>query len=453
MDKRMLFGPIALLSMLSGAAVAQAVGLNPDHPDRYVVQRGDTLWDISGRFLQEPWLWPEIWEANPQIQNPHLIYPGDEVLLSFRDGRPVLSVRRNGRPTVKMSPTIRVLPLDAGAIPTIPVDAIRQFLSRPRVVSESELDAAPYVVSLGKEHLIGGNGSRIYARGLGDNAAPQYTLVRPGGEYVDYETGEVLGYEATYIGDAALEKPGDTATLVLTNTAREVLAGDRMIPIAQEEVDARLLPSVPDHDVSGHIISVVDGVTQIGQYQVVVLDRGLQDGLEPGHVLGVYQSGVIVKDRWAHRPKQREAAIELDPEKQGGIDGFSKAADDVVTEVEGILTIEEPHSPFSYEGPPAVSGAPDEPEEEKDVAGQFFKDPVQAPFASLRALFEALSTAGPLAWFNYHGLGEAPEATPVVLPQERAGTVLVFRSFDRVSYALVMDASRAIHIDDAVTNP
>lgn len=135
-------------ALMPAVATADSVTLKANYPDRYIVQKGDTLWDISGRFLNEPWLWPQVWEANPQIENPHLIYPGDEITLRYRDGRPVVMVgRRVPSGTVRLSPQVRALELDT-AIPTIPIDIIQQFLSRPRVVTESQIDDAPYIVSV-----------------------------------------------------------------------------------------------------------------------------------------------------------------------------------------------------------------------------------------------------------------------------------------------------------------
>ncbi len=333
---------VLVAALIPLVAAAETIELKPDHPDRYVVQKGDTLWDISAKFLKEPWLWPEIWEVNPQIENPHLIYPGDEVFLRFVEGRPVVTVRR-GVGTMKLSPGIRVSEIDT-AIPTIPIDIIQQFLSRPRLVTEREIDAAPYVVSVGREALIGKPGKKIYARGLNGADTLRYTIYRKGQRYVDPDRGnEVLGFEAIHIGDAVLEASGDPATLMVIGTKRELLVGDRLFPILDEEIDASFMPRAPAEDISGRIISVFDGVSQIGQFQVVVLNLGREDGIERGHVMAVYQLGETIKD--------------------------------------------------------------------------------------------------PFAWGR------------VKLPDERAGTIMVFRLFDRVSYALVMEATRPMHVLDMVTKP
>jgi len=388
-----------LLLALAGAlfsTVALAQAVRSDRPDVYVVKRGDTLWDISARFLNEPWLWPEIWEANPQIHNPHLIFPGDEISLVYVDGRPRLHVRRGPRPVVKASPRVRVSRRGRRPIPTIPIDAIAQFLARPRVVDEGSLERAPYVLSVGKEHLVAGSGFRIYARGKGLNDARRYAVFRQGAEYVDPDTGDVLGREAKHLGDAVLERTGDPATLRLIRTEREVLAGDRLLPVDEERFNQNFLPVPPPRPVAGSVIEVVDGVTQIGQYQIVVLNIGHRAGLEIGHVLAVWQKGGKVIDEYRSgerlentRLPKSEPVIETDPKRQGGIDGFSMAADGVV-----------------------------------------------------RAIQRSIGSAFRL-----------PRKVEVDLPEERAGTVLVFRVFDRISYALVMAATRAMHIRDSVRNP
>ena len=184
------------------------------HPDRYVVVKGDTLWDISERFLDNPWLWPEVWHVNPQIENPHLIYPGDIITLVYIDGKPQLRIQR-GKGTFKLSPQARVERLDK-AIPTIPVDAIQQFLSQPLVADQSTLMDAAYVVSSADEHLIVGMGDRIYVRGIAEEDGNRHHIFRPGGPYVDPETKEILGYEAMYLGDGTVDKFGDPSTLTLT---------------------------------------------------------------------------------------------------------------------------------------------------------------------------------------------------------------------------------------------
>ncbi len=308
-----IFKSLALALALAATAVyADQVVLKDGHPDRHVVVKGDTLWDISERFLNSPWLWPEVWYVNPQIENPHLIYPGDIITLVYMDGVPQLRVER-GKGTFKLSPQARAERLDK-AIPTIPLDAIKQFLSQPLVADQSTLDDAAYVVSSAGEHLIVGRGDRIYVRGISEDDGNRHHVFRPGGPYVDPDTREVLGYEAMYLGDGSVEKFGDPSTLELTRTTREINIGDRVMPMTREDVFAYFTPHSPDEEVDGTIISVVDGVSQIGQYQIVVLNRGTREGIDVGTVFEVYQTGELVADQVS---KERNAAVKLPDEKAG----------------------------------------------------------------------------------------------------------------------------------------
>lgn len=275
-------------------AMAADVVLNPNHPQQHVVVPGDTLWDISGKFLMFPWNWPDIWYVNPQIENPHLIYPGDVISLVYRDGRPVLELTR-GIKTYKMSPEVREIVLET-AIPTIPLSAIKPFLSRPRVVGEETLSNAPYIVSSADERLISGAGDRVFARGIDEDQGKHYSLFRGGDPYLDPETAEVLGYEAIYTGDAWVTTTGDPATVDIRESTREVRIGDRMLPVIEDDYEMNFIPRLPDEPQQGQIISVFDGVTQVGQYQIVVINRGTREGVEVGHVLMVLAKGKVIED-------------------------------------------------------------------------------------------------------------------------------------------------------------
>lgn len=388
MAKKILLG--IFCALISWSVAAETVELNPDHPQSYVVQKGDTLWGISGRFLRKPWLWPEIWAVNPQIENPHLIFPGDVVTLVYRDGRPVLEVTR-GR-EVRLSPEVRAYPRD-DAIQPIPLDAIRQFLTRPRVVSAEELDRAPYVVSSFEEHLIAGTGNRVYVRGAIDEEQLRYVVYRKGEPYYDDPAGgasALLGYEALHVADAILQRTGDPSTFLITTAYREVLVGDRLLPDT-EEVIAEFFPHAPDRPLKGSIVSVIDGFSQIGQLQVVVLNLGQQDGLQPGHVMAIFQTGKVVRDTIApSMPDYKGDRIEFQHEDASPVDSaFSNIFNDV-----------------------------------KDT-------------------WRAFARKG----------GAGQSGVPVELPEERIGELMVFRTFDRVSYALVMNLTRPVHVRDAVANP
>ncbi|MFT5134066.1 MAG: LysM repeat protein [Gammaproteobacteria bacterium] len=288
---------------------AEEIKLNADQPETYIVQKGDTLWDISSKFLQEPWRWPEIWQANPQVADPHLIYPGDVISLTYVDGAPVLSVnrdgnigkqssRRSGR-TVKLSPEVRSNAHDE-AIPSIPIDVIEQFLVRPLVVTETEMDDWPYIVSNYDNHLIAGNGNKVYIQGLsGTSLGERFSVYRKGAAYQSGKGNarRTLGYEALHVADAVLQKNGNPATAVIIESTREVLVGDRLIAQSATDINTDFIPRSPSSSVNGSVISVIDGVSEIGQYQVVVLDIGKSDGIEIGNVVGIFQSGKVISDK------------------------------------------------------------------------------------------------------------------------------------------------------------
>lgn len=314
-----------------------AVPLAPGAPERYTVVPGDTLWDISKRFLRDPWYWPEIWQVNPQIENPHLIYPGDVISLVYVDGRPQLRLERGesvattslppGVGTERMSPRVRVEPLGQ-AITTIPYDVIAPFLSRPTVLSREEATRAPHIVALRGDHLVGGRGQAVYARG--EDELPygaNYALYHIGEPYRDPDDNDVIGYEAIYVGQGQVVREGDPATLTLTETRREALAGDRLLPL---EVDTPLnfYPSAPSVDVEGRIVAVVDGLSRIGQYHIVVLNRGAKDGLAQGHVLEVFQAGKVVKDRFNTVRWPGAGRVEL-PEEPAGLVMVFRVLDEI----------------------------------------------------------------------------------------------------------------------------
>jgi len=288
-----------LMLMLSGSNLGAAPpALVPGHPESYQVQTGDTLWDISGRFLQQPWRWREIWQANPQINNPDLIYPGDVIALSYVDGQPRLSVERSpsaGR-TVKLSPGIRREALPS-AIPAIPISAVRQFLSPQMVEDVEELQKAPYIVDFADEHIAGGSNDRIWARAIEAPESTPFVVVREGKPYKDPDTGEILGHEATYIGKAILERPGDPAVLRLDRTRLEAQLGDKLVPDTYGFILEAFHPKPPSRPVQGRIISVLNGLSQIGQYHTVVINLGQREGIEAGDVFTVHQGGGSARDR------------------------------------------------------------------------------------------------------------------------------------------------------------
>lgn len=276
--------------------ISEAVPLADGHPDQYTVKEGDTLWDIAAVFLRDPWYWPEVWFVNLQVENPHLIYPGDVLSLVNMDGRQ--RIVNSPVSAYRLSPQARATPLDE-AVDSIPYEQISAFLSKGMVLEQSQIKRLAYILDVRGEHLIGAAGNEIYVRG--GEAAPtgtRYSVVHVGDELVDPDDGKVVGFQGIYVGEGALSRGGDPSTVALSDTTREALSGDRLVP---ESVDIPLnfFPKAPDISVDGRIISVIGGVSLIGQYQVVVMNRGARNGLAPGDVLTVFQDGAVVKDRVA----------------------------------------------------------------------------------------------------------------------------------------------------------
>ena len=295
------FSVFLLLAALlfSGWGYAQ-VALKDNLPETYTVKKGDTLWGISGMYLEQPWLWPELWDVNPQIDNPHLIYPGDVLYLVWVDGQPRLRLKR-GR-NVKLAPNMRVSQLDL-AIPIIPLDEIGAFLLRHRILAASELNDSAYVVAGDQGHLISAPGDHIYGRGPFQASERAYGIFRPGEVYRDPITNEDLGHQAQDIGNAQLlsSAKDDVVELEITRVSEEVRIADRLLPNEERILDATFQPRAPNTEIEdGFMIAVDGGVSQIGTTDIVVLNRGLRDGLEIGNVLAIYQTGEVVFDKVAN---------------------------------------------------------------------------------------------------------------------------------------------------------
>ncbi|HKQ30008.1 MAG TPA: LysM domain-containing protein [Burkholderiales bacterium] len=292
--------------------------LKSDHPDRYTVQKGDTLWDISNKFLKSPWHWPRVWKINDQIRNPHLIYPGDVIVLRYVDGQPELTVLRNEKlpaPTdatpppapdatasadapqsqpvtpaginrgEKLQPAVRVEPL-GGAIPTIPPNVIVPFLTYPLAISEKELERAGYVTVGLDSRIALGSQSEFYARSVkGDDE--YFQIFRPGAPIRNPETKELLAYEAIYLGDSKRLEPGDPAKLVVTSAKQEILPTDRLLAAPPFAALPYYYPSAPAKQLRGYIASALNAVAEIGTFGVVATTLGKRDGIEEGNVLRV----------------------------------------------------------------------------------------------------------------------------------------------------------------------
>ncbi len=300
--KALLIAVSMLLFTMS--AVAQDVVINPDHPDHYTVVKGDTLWGIAGKFLRDPWRWPQVWQHNPEIKNPHLIYPGDVIYLTYKDGKPVFRMERMSDQVVRLSPQIYTEANAAQSIPAIPMDKIKPFLSKSYVISDQELGYSGYILANGEGRLIAGEGSTIFARNLPLEESKEYIIYRTGEAYFDPgDPEQVLGYQATYVGMAQLLVADDPSTLRVVESDREVLNGDQLLPFVPQPTLDQLNPRAPDELMEGHIIGLLDGIERIGQHQVVVLSLGDIDGIVPGHTLSVWQHGRKVVDQ---RSKKKE---------------------------------------------------------------------------------------------------------------------------------------------------
>ncbi|RRJ82580.1 LysM peptidoglycan-binding domain-containing protein [Aestuariirhabdus litorea] len=290
----------ALLCLMSWSAIAAEGPIKNGHPDTYTVVKGDTLWDISNTFLNTPWLWPEIWHANPQIDNPHLIYPGDVISLVYIDGRPRLTLSSRGEAsrTIKLSPKVRSTPIDS-VIPAIPLDKINSLLKRSRVVSSlEELERAPYIVAAAQDKVISGVDDQIYARGSFEANAPAYGVYRQGDVIVDPSTREVLGVMAVDLGAVDVKQiEGDIATLRVTRSDREIRSGDRLLESEERRIDSTFFPSAPGQRVEGEILAVSGGISQIGLYDNVLVNLGERDGIQPGNVLAINRNLTVVDEK------------------------------------------------------------------------------------------------------------------------------------------------------------
>ncbi len=292
-----------LALFLSVAVHANGVTLKDSAPDRYTVVKGDTLWDISARFLKDAWRWPEIWQLNrEQIHNPHLIYPGNVVRL-VRGERPYLVLER-GVPTVKLSPQVRAEPIvieDKG-IPSISYQAIAPFLNRGGISAPEGLGDAPYILGGHSDRVMYGSHDQVYAtEGWGDTR--HWQVVRQGRILKDPDSGETLGHELIHLGDAHVVRPGSPQLVEIADANQEILERDRLVPLV-EAADFNYVPHAPEGELSGRVMANLGGVEGVGTYGSVILNRGHRDGLEIGHVLGVFKTGRILSDPKCQRAEK-----------------------------------------------------------------------------------------------------------------------------------------------------
>lgn len=319
--------------------------LEEDAPKSYTVVKGDTLWDISDRFLKQAWLWPQLWDYNPQIKNPHLIYPGDQVGLEYVNGKPQLVIERDGKRvfqtgaggqdngvsgssagnTERLSPRVRSESLD-DAIPMIPGDAIASFLVHPRVIAAEQIADAPYVVGNYDGRLISAIGHQVYVRGPVNREQPQYAVFRKSKKLTDPNTKRVLGYEVEHVSDVKLMHLGDPSTLIVTSNNMETIAGDILLATnddgAVTNYETRM-PSLGDGE--GRVISLVNAIAQSGRDQVVVLNLGKKNKIQPGDVLAIESRGGTLVDT---RGKRGYEEISM-PDTRTGVVMVFKTFDEV----------------------------------------------------------------------------------------------------------------------------
>ena len=311
MFKRIL---ILALCSLGLNATADELALKANAPTSYVVVKGDTLWDISETFLDFPWLWPEIWELNPEIENPHLIYPGDIIAIVWRDGQQYLTNNGRGTPvgtnssgtvgvreispdgTIKLSPQVRQYSVE-DSIPAIPRAAIAAFLSKNRIVTEAEMDAAPYIIAGNEGRIVIGQGDTVFIRGNWDANVTAWDIFRKGKAVIDPKTQEFLGFEAMSLGGGNVgNSENGIAEFEISKSYENIRIGDRLLQSEEAVIAANYMPSAPDSAVSGSILRVDGGVNYVGQYDVVMINLGARDGLTEGNVLKITRNGDVVKD-------------------------------------------------------------------------------------------------------------------------------------------------------------
>lgn len=321
------------LAALASHAAIGAEGQKPrcsflsNAPDQHVVVRGDTLWGISGRFLQHAWCWPEVWGMNrEEIRNPHWIYPGQVVYLDraagrLRLGKPTgdggtgagAATDAGGTPTVRLEPQLRTEGLGQQAVPSIPANVIEPFLSHPLVISEDDLKEAPRIVATQEGRVNLGKDDKAYVRG-DIKSGTSFQVFRPGTPLTDPVTGKVLGYEAPYLGTIKLERaaraPNEAHVFKVVNSKEEMGVGDRLLPIPPTPI-INYVPHPPEKPVDARVMSVYGGVSQAGQNQIITVNRGKNDGIDLGTVLELSRHGGEVVDKtddksWSFAPFGRK---------------------------------------------------------------------------------------------------------------------------------------------------
>ncbi len=386
---------ISLIILYSWVAVAPAAitaDLADDAPDRYIVVQGDTLWSIASRYLKNPWRWGELWKLNQeQISNPHRIYPGDVIVLD--QSTVEIRLRLLKVETVRLSPQVRASPLAPEAVPTIPISDIEPFLSKPLVIAQDQLASAPRIVRPQDGHIALGAGDIAYVQGLAKDRGDYWHLFRAGPTLVDPDTNETLGHEATFLGEARVTKYGHVSTVEIIRSPREIYAGDYLLPAPPEVGLDNYVPRAPEKKIDARIIAAYGGLFEVGGNSIVAISRGTRDGLEVGHVLAIYRNLNAAPYQF------RESSL-------WGRTGL-------------IYDAKNPKSSY-VNAPLATRGSP---------------------------LYGRVGPSG-----SQHKDDKTTLPSPP-LPAERYGLLMIFRVFDRASYALIMNANRQVNVLDIATNP
>jgi hypothetical protein len=384
MNRRII--TLLVLACLSINANADEITLQKNHPDRYVVVKGDTLWGISGKFLKDPWQWPKVWKMNrSEIKNPHLIYPGDVVALDTSSGSPQLRLMHE---TVTLQPGAVEEPLEKEAIQTIAPSVIGPFLSQPLLIENGQLDSAPRIISAQENRVILSPGTRVYINGIKEGDGLHWNVYRPGEQLTDPDTKEALGTEAIYLGDVNIARFGAPATGDIVRAKEEIFTKDRLV-VSADEFKSSFVPHAPDTQINGRIMRIYGGVAEAGPNTVVSINRGKKDGLEEGHVLAINRYGRVIKDAEYKSPDSNKVVPQEKKLKELNLDVYT------------------------------------DPDGKKVV--NLKKEPVQTQVKL--------------------------EPGQVKLPDERVGLLMIFRTFDRVSYGLIMSTSEAIYTLDSVQTP
>ena len=271
------------------AFAAEPLKLVDNPPDRHIVVPGDTLWGISGKFLKQPWRWPEVWRMNQaEIKNPHLIYPGDIVLLDHFGGSPRLKIAKPMNN--KLQPTIYSEAVQQ-AIPSIPPNIIEPYISQPLIIEPGEHDGLARIVATQEDRLMLGSGDTAFVGGIPDASIEKWNVFRRGKPLKDPETGEIIAHEAFFLGNMRLVQPGEPAVLRVTLAKEEMGRGDRLLPAPPAEIIS-YAPHRPEQQIAAKVMSIYGGVNEGGPGFVVSLNRGKNEGLEIGHVLALYRDRI-----------------------------------------------------------------------------------------------------------------------------------------------------------------